>query len=85
MLKELQVDVTNAFNKINRKVMLHNVKILCPYLSAYVYNCYSLPARLFVQGGKELKSLEGITQGDPIASSIYAIGILPLLSLIISN
>ena len=81
----LQVDAANAFNKINRKVMLHNIKILCPYLSAYVYNSYALPARLFIQGGKELRSLEGTTQGDPIASSIYAIGILPLLSLIIFN
>lgn len=46
----LQVDATNAFNKINTKAMLYNLKILCPYFSAYVYNNYSLPAQLLVSG-----------------------------------
>ena len=45
----------------------------------YVRNCYFKPARLFIKGGKEITSVEGTTQGDPIAMAMYALGILPLL------
>ena len=53
-------------------------------MSIFVSLClyrYSLLTRLFLQGEKELKYLEETTYGDPIASSIYAIGVLPLLCL----
>ena len=45
----LQIDATNAFNTINRQVVLHNMNILCPEFAIYVTNCYASPARLFVQ------------------------------------
>ena len=75
----LLVDAANAFNSINRKVLLHNIQYLCPVLAIYTINCYQSPSRLFVQGGKEISSAEGTTQGDSIAMPIYAIGITPLL------
>ena len=75
----IQVDANNAFNSINRKVLLHNVKVLCPPIATFTHNCYSVPSRLFVTGGVEIESQEGTTQGDPIAMPIYAIGIDPLL------
>ena len=75
----LLVDASNAFNNINRKAILHNVRILCPILACYVNNCYRLPARLFVVGGREIQSCEGTTQGDPLGMAIYAIGLTPLL------
>ena len=75
----IQVDANNAFNSINRKVLLNNVFHICPEIAIYTYNCYSMPARLFVTGGGEIKSEEGTTQGDPIAMPIYAIGLDPLL------
>ena len=78
----LLVDATNAFNSINRKVMLHNIQYLCPSMSTYTYNCYCTASRLFVQGGKEILSMEGTTQGDSIAMPMYAIGIIPLLEAI---
>ena len=76
----LQIDASNAFNSLNRKIFMHNIKIICPYLSTYVNNTYAKPARLFILGGKELLSEEGTTQGDPIAMAVYALGILPLLT-----
>ena len=78
----LLIDASNAFNCLNRKAMLHNIKYLCPEMATYVTNCYKVPSRLFVAGGVEISSSEGTTQGDPSAMPSYAIGILPFLSLI---
>ena len=77
------IDASNAFNSVNREVFLHNIAIVCPAITTYVRNCYSLPSRLFVIGGQELKSSEGTTQGDPIAMAVYAIAIIPLILMII--
>lgn len=76
----IQIDARNAFNTLNRNLLLHNIRIICPEAANYVINCYSGPARLFVTGGKELKSNEGTTQGDPISMGMYAIGLMPLLT-----
>ena len=77
----LFIDASNAFNSINRRAMLHNIRYLCPPMSTYINNCYSTSSRLFV-GGEELSSDEGSTQGDPMAMQAYGIGILPFLAII---
>ena len=76
----LLVDAANAFNSINRASMLENISRLCPIAYVYAYNCYAPHARLFVVGGKELKSKEGTTQGDPVSMGFYGLGLIPLLS-----
>jgi hypothetical protein len=78
----LLVDADNAFNRLNRNAVLHNIHILCPELSVFAVNCYRVPTRLFVSGGVELASCEGTTQGDPLAMILYAIGIMPLIDLL---
>ena len=57
----LLIDAENAFNSNNRKVMLHNMKFLCPLISTYISNCYAAPSRLFIFGGGEILSKEGTT------------------------
>ena len=47
----LLVDASNAFNSINRNVFLHNVEVICPSITPYVKNCYSVNSRLFIIGG----------------------------------
>ena len=79
----LLIDAGNAFNAVNRKVFLHNVRIVCPEIATYVYNCYATSARLFIFGGSELKSEEGTTQGDPIAMTVYALATIPLLLMVL--
>ena len=79
----LQVDASNAFNSINRALLLHNVKIICPEMAIFIINIYYQPARLFVIGGKEISSQEGTTQGDPIAMTVYAPALGPLLTTLI--
>ena len=61
----LLIDAENAFDSINRKVMLHNLRLLCPLISTYISKCYAAPVRLFIFCGGEILSKEGSTQGDP--------------------
>ena len=72
------VDASTAFNSVNRAVLLHNIRVLCPEFSTIAINMYRSPCRLFV-GGTEISSLEGTTQGDNLAMSLFAIGTLPVL------
>ena len=76
------VDASNAFNSLNRKAALHNIRIICPEFSTVLINTYRLPVRMFIQGGEEILSVEGTTQGDNLAMSCYALGTsIPLDSL----
>ena len=79
----LPIDAENAFNLINRKVMLHNLKFMCPVFATYISNCYICPARLCIIGGGELLLKEGTAQGDPTSMGAYAIGILLLLQFLL--
>ena len=78
----LLIDASNAFNSLNRAATLHNVRVLCPMIATYAINTYRAPARLFVIGGKELLYSEDTTQGDPLAMSLYAISLQPLITLL---
>ena len=40
----LLVDAENAFNTINRKVLLQSTEDLCPELAVFIYNCFVIPA-----------------------------------------
>ena len=46
----LLLDADNAFNSLNRRVLLHNIQYLCQPMAIYIRNCYSVPSRLFVLG-----------------------------------
>ena len=75
------VDVENAFNTLNRKLALNNVRQLCPPFYQYLHNTYQEPAKLIVndQNSTEfLSSDEGCTQGDVTAMAFYALGLQPL-------
>ena len=79
----LLVDASNAFKSIKRNVFLHNVAIICPAIAVYVKNCYSLHSRQFIIVGNQIRSCEGTTQGDPIAMTVYAIEIIPMILMIV--
>ena len=78
----LLVDASSALNSINKNVFLHNVTTICPVITIYVKNCYSLHARLFITGGNKIRSCEGTNQGDSIAMVVYAIAIIPMILMI---
>ena len=75
----LLVDADNAFNSLNRKYALENIKQLCPSIYRYIHNTYQKDSKLFLEDGSEILSQEGTTQGDSVAMAMYGIGIRPLI------
>ena len=75
----LLVDASNAFDTVNRQAALHNIGVICPSMSTVLNNTYQTPVLLFVKGGGEIESSEGITQGDPLAMAMYALAVTPLI------
>ena len=80
----LFVDADNAFNNLNRRAALHNIKQLCPNLHRYLHNTYQLSAKMIINDlngqNDDILSDEGSTQGDVPAMDMYAIGTKPLLA-----
>ena len=77
----LLVDAENAFNNLNRKTALKNIKEICPPFYQYLANTYQKSAKLIIPGENDytvIYSDEGTTQGDPIAMAMYGLGIKPL-------
>ena len=74
----LLVDAKNAFNLLNRQTALINIHSLCPSIATVLTNIYRGDGDLFIED-QTLKSCKGTMQGDPLAMSMYAIGILPLI------
>ena len=78
----IQVDADNAFNRLNRKVAIHNIKQICPPIHKYLQNHYRIPSKLIINdacGQDNILSEEGCTQGDVAAMAFYALGIKPLI------
>ena len=74
----LLVDAENAFNSINRNVMIHNISVVCPAISIYVSNGYQSAARLFVIGGKRYCQKKELPKAVR-HMGIYVMGVTPLL------
>ena len=73
------VHASNAFNSLNRKTALHNIRLIYPQFSTVLINTYRLPVRMFIQGEGEILAVESTTQGDNLAMSFYALGTSILL------
>ena len=72
------LDAENAFNSINRKLAVHNIKYTCPEIAQFVTNTYRAPSKLRA-GTTTIMSEEGWTQGDVGAMVYYSMGLMPLL------
>ena len=85
----LLIDAKNAFNCINRKVALNNIRELCPPFHCFLQNCYQDSADLYIVDDKGqigiIKGEDGSTQGDPAAMPMYALSIRPLMDDITRN
>ena len=70
----VQVDLSNAFNSVDRNVLLREVRERVPALYPYAHACYSSPATLF-GNGYELESSCGVQQGDVCGPAMLTIAI----------
>ena len=77
----LLIDASNTFNMMNKMVFLHNIAMVCPTISTYVFNCYARQSRLFVFGEYGISSVEGTIQVDLIDMSLYVVVLLRLTAL----
>ena len=76
----LLIDASNAFNSLNRKAALNNIKYTCPEFSCYINNLYRGDAELFVANSEEtVRSCEGTTQGGSESGGFYACGTVPIV------
>ena len=68
----LKVDFKNAFNLVNRGVMMEEVRKIFPGISKWVEFCYGCQPTLFWEGRK-LSSCDGVQQGDPLGPFLFAL------------
>ncbi|MGL4351554.1 MAG: reverse transcriptase domain-containing protein [Plesiomonas shigelloides] len=80
----LQIDAKNAFNELDRTMMLYVTRYLWPKGARYVYNCYkhwSVVLFLDTTSGTATKiySATGVVQGCPLSMYLYSLTTVPLI------
>ena len=81
----LLVDAENAFNQLNRKAAIHNIKELCPPFYRYLANTYQISAKMIINDQEKsdhILSEEGSLQGEVGAMGMYAVGTRPLIDIL---
>ena len=72
------LDLSNAFNSINRSAFLIEVRRFCFELTPWLDFCYRGHSKLLL-GDSVLSSSRGIQQGDPLGPAMFALGIHELV------
>lgn len=68
----LQMDLSNAFNSLDRRALLDEVRQRVPMLFGWAQTCYAAHSRLYVQG-HIMSSQQGVQQGDPLGPFLFAL------------
>jgi hypothetical protein len=77
------MDGDNAFNRLNREVLIHEISEHHPYMLPFIKLCYGcITFAYFVglaSGVIAISSVTGVHQGDNLASWLYCLGIQPFV------
>jgi hypothetical protein len=70
----VKVDLSNAFNCVDRSAVLDAVRLVSPGLAPWCDFCYTRSSRLLF-GAHTLDSERGIQQGDPLGPALFGLSI----------
>ena len=74
----MQVDLINAFNRVDRATAFREVRRLFPELARWFESTYGTQAELLF-GEAVIKSCDGFHQGDPLACLFFAVVLHPII------
>lgn len=75
----VKVDIKNAFNSVERDVLLSEVREKVPSLYPFLFQVYSSPSNLFYNGSVVLSQV-GAQQGDPLGPLVFSLAIQKAIS-----
>ena len=79
----VSVDISNAFNTVNRSAVLQSVRTHFPSLAPWVDCCYRHDSHLFTgsdaASDQTISSSRGVQQGDPLGPVLFALAIHPVI------
>lgn len=75
----LKIDYKNAFNSVERDILLNAIKVKAPSIYPYIWQCYSNPSFLYY-GENQILSLVGAQQGDPLGPLVFSLAIHPMIN-----
>ena len=77
----LKIDFKNAFNCVERDILLKTIKERAPSIYAFMWQCYSSTSCLFF-GYEQIPSQVGAQQGDPCGPMAFSLCIQPIIEMI---
>ena len=80
----LKIDFKNAFNCVERDILLNTIKEKAPSIYAFMWQCYSSPSSLFF-GNETISSEVGAQQGDPCGPMAFSLCIQPIIEMLASE